>query len=67
MTKPVIRNRCATSWYQVCREFLLEIVFKYNKFNAINILICHYIKSLKYLCTSICAFRMYAAGYEVYY
>jgi hypothetical protein len=25
----VIRNRCATSCYQVCREFFLETVFKY--------------------------------------
>jgi hypothetical protein len=29
LIKAVILNRCATSLYQVCREFLLETVFKY--------------------------------------
>jgi hypothetical protein len=27
--KAVIHNRCATSWYLVCRKFLSETVFKY--------------------------------------
>jgi hypothetical protein len=28
LTSMIRKNRRATSWYQVCREFLLQIVFK---------------------------------------
>jgi hypothetical protein len=64
LVRAVICNRCATSWYQVCHEFLLETVFKYYHIYCVKF-IC-YIKNLKYLFTPICAFHMYAVRYDVF-
>jgi hypothetical protein len=62
----VIRNLCATSWYHVCRKFLLEIVFKYEHIYSVKFVVCHN-KILIYLFASICTFHIYKVGYEVYH
>jgi hypothetical protein len=70
----VIRNQCTavhyctTSWYQVCREFLLETAFKYYHICCVKFITrLTKLLHIKYLFAPICAFHMYAVGYEVFH
>jgi hypothetical protein len=35
---PVMLKRCATSWYRVCREYLLELYLNISTFSELNLL-----------------------------
>jgi hypothetical protein len=37
----LILNRCAASWYGVCREFLLETLFKYWNIYCVKFITCN--------------------------
>jgi hypothetical protein len=58
-----IRNLCATSWYNLCSELLLETVFKYLYVYCVEFIICRInVLSLKYLLALISAFNMNGRG-----
>jgi len=59
----VIGIRCATSWYQVCRKFLLGTVFIYHIY-CVKFIICH---TKFFIVNGLFASHMYAVGYDVYY
>jgi hypothetical protein len=56
----MIPSRCATSWYQVCREFCYKLCLNIGTFTALNLHIT--LKNLKYLFAVICAFQMWAVS-----
>jgi hypothetical protein len=54
-SKAVICNQCATSWYKVCREFVLEAVFKYQHIYYVKFITSYcIIKSEIFICPDLC-------------